>query len=138
MYCECEVSLVNSDSELVIISDFLAAILNIPMYQRGAPRYLNYGAIGMVMGTEITHGFDDQGRQYDGNGNVAEWWTPETVENFETEVQCYIEQYNAFCYEDIGECVNGANTQGENVADAGGIHESFLAYAKTVEAEGAE
>ena len=46
------------------------------------------------------------GRQYDGNGNVAEWWTPETVENFETEAQCYIEQYNAFCYEDIGECVS--------------------------------
>ena len=67
---------------------------------------MNYGAIGMVMGTEITHGFDDQGRQYDGNGNVAEWWTPETVENFETEAQCYIEQYNAFCYEDIGECVS--------------------------------
>ena len=48
------------------------------------------------------------GRQYDGNGNVAEWWTPETVENFEQETQCYIEQYNSFCYEDIGECVSDA------------------------------
>ena len=46
------------------------------------------------------------GRQYDGNGNVAEWWTPETVENFGVEAQCYIEQYNAFCYDDIGECVS--------------------------------
>ena len=46
------------------------------------------------------------GRQYDGNGNVAEWWTPETVENFGVEAQCYIEQYNAFCYDDIAECVS--------------------------------
>ena len=46
------------------------------------------------------------GRQYDGNGNVAEWWTPETIENFGVEAQCYIEQYNAFCYDDIAECVS--------------------------------
>ena len=64
--------------------------------------------------TEIL--FDDvlAGRQYDGNGNVAEWWTPETVENFEVETQCYIEQYNAFCYQDIGECVSYSRFQATN------------------------
>ncbi len=83
----------------------LAAILNPPMYGNGAPRYLNYGAVGMVMGHEITHGFDDSGRQYDANGNVREWWTAETVAAFEEKAQCYDDQYDAICYEGIG-CVS--------------------------------
>jgi predicted metalloendopeptidase len=120
--------------------NFLAGILNPPMYGRNTPRYLNYGAIGMVMGHEITHGFDDQGRQYDGAGNLDIWWTQPTIDQFTVKAQCFVDQYNKFCYEDLGEnvCVNGANTQGENIADAGGIHESFLAYDLSVADEGAE
>ena len=59
-------------------------------------RYLNYGAIGVVIGHEITHGFDDQGRQYDGNGNALPWWSPETIDAFTKQAQCFIDQYSNY------------------------------------------
>jgi len=123
---------------------FPAGILQPPFFGSGYPRYLNYGAIGVVMGHEITHGFDDQGRQYDGYGSITQWWTTETIDAFVTQAQCYIDQYNNYTIPELEDAlgedahVNGQNTQGENIADNGGLHEAFRAYTKSVEALGPE
>merc|ERR1719464_237421 len=124
---------------------FPAGILQAPFFKGGWPRYLNYGAMGMVIGHEITHGFDDQGRQYDGTGSLAPWWSEETIANFGGKAQCFIDQYSNYTVPELipilGEedaHLNGENTQGENIADNGGIHESFRAYQHSVESQGAE
>ncbi len=65
------------------------------------PSYLNYGAIGVVMGHEITHGFDDQGAQYDGEGNIESWWTEEDQAAFDEHAQCFIDQYSAYTVDEI-------------------------------------
>ena len=75
---------------------FPAGILQPPFFKGGWPRYLNFGAIGMVIGHEITHGFDDQGRQYDGTGNASPWWSDSTIQNFAVEAQCFIDQYGNY------------------------------------------
>jgi len=124
---------------------FPAGILQAPFFKGGWPRYLNYGAMGMVIGHEITHGFDDQGRQYDGTGSLAPWWSEETIAAFGGKAQCFIDQYSNYTVPELipilGEedaHLNGENTQGENIADNGGIHESFRAYQHSVESQGAE
>jgi len=124
---------------------FPAGILQAPFFQGSWPRYLNYGAIGMVIGHEITHGFDDQGRQYDGSGNLAPWWTEETLQAFNVRAQCFIDQYGNYTVPEIVDIIgeedahlDGKNTQGENIADNGGIHESFRAYMKSIETLGEE
>jgi len=124
---------------------FPAGILQPPFFKGGYPRYLNYGAMGMVIGHEITHGFDDQGRQYDGTGSLAPWWSEETILAFSGKAQCFIDQYSNYSVPELfpilGEedsHLNGKNTQGENIADNGGIHESFRAYKHSVEAQGPE
>ena len=73
------------------------------------PRYLNYGAIGVVIGHEITHGFDDQGRQYDGSGNALPWWSPETIDAFTVQAQCFIDQYSNFTVPEIVDIVGEAD-----------------------------
>jgi len=124
---------------------FPAGILQPPFFKAGWPRYLDYGGIGMVIGHEITHGFDDQGRQYDGTGSVAPWWSDQTVQAFVEKAQCFIDQYGNYTVPELipilGEKdahLNGKNTQGENVADNGGIRESFRAYQHSVDTEGPE
>lgn len=124
---------------------FPAGILQPPFFKGGWPRYLNYGAIGMVIGHEITHGFDDQGRQYDGTGAQSPWWSQETIEAFSVQAQCFIDQYGNYTVPELigilGEedaHLNGKNTQGENIADNGGIHEAFRAYMRSVEILGKE
>ena len=79
-----------------VFSAFPAGILQPPFFKGGWPRYLNFGAIGMVIGHEITHGFDDQGRQYDGTGNASPWWSDSTIQNFAVEAQCFIDQYGNY------------------------------------------
>ena len=98
-----------------------------------------------MIGHEITHGFDDQGRQYDGTGSLAPWWSEETIAAFGGKAQCFIDQYSNYTVPELipilGEedaHLNGENTQGENIADNGGIHESFRAYQHSVESQGAE
>lgn len=124
---------------------FPAGILQPPFFKGGWPRYLNYGAIGMVIGHEITHGFDDQGRQYDGTGSASPWWSQETIEAFAVQAQCFIDQYGNYTVPELVDILgeedahlNGKNTQGENIADNGGIHESFRAYMRSVESLGKE
>jgi len=124
---------------------FPAGILQAPFFKGGWPRYLNYGAMGMVIGHEITHGFDDQGRQYDGTGSLSPWWSDETIAAFAGKAQCFIDQYGNYTVPELipilGEedaHLNGELTQGENIADNGGIHESFRAYQRSIESLGAE
>lgn len=90
------------------------------------------------MGHEITHGFDDQGRQFDDTGNLREWWQPETTAAFEEKAQCIIDQYGNYTEPQTKLNLNGVNTQGENIADNGGIKESYLAYVKWAEDNGPE
>lgn len=107
---------------------FPAGILQMPFFNKDAPKYLNYGGIGMVIGHEITHGFDDDGRQYDKAGNRVPWWSNNTINQFNKRKQCIIDQYNNYTVPQINKHLNGDQTQGENIADNGGIKSSFFAY----------
>lgn len=80
---------------------FPAGILQGVFFAKDRPKYVNYGAIGFVIGHEITHGFDDQGRQFDDIGNLKGWWEPETDEKFQKKATCIIEQYSKFNMTDI-------------------------------------
>jgi putative endopeptidase len=103
---------------------FLAAILQQPFYDVKADPAINFGAIGGIIGHEISHGFDDQGAQYDADGNLNDWWTAEDKKKFKTYTQGLVKQYKA--YSPIkGNYVNGQITLGENIADLGGINVAF-------------
>ena len=103
-------------------------ILRPPFFHAGRPNYLNYGAIGAVIGHEITHGFDDQGAQFDKIGNLVNWWTKETEKNFAAGSQCFVNQYGSITDPQTSKKLNGVNTQGENIADNGGVRQAFNAY----------
>lgn len=99
---------------------FPAGILQPPFFIPDADEAVNYGAIGAVIGHEITHGFDDQGSRFDAEGNVRNWWTDDDRGEFEARAQVMIDQFNAYEVED-GVTVNGELTLGENIADLGGL-----------------
>nr|XP_034338189.1 neprilysin-1-like isoform X1 [Crassostrea gigas] len=107
---------------------FPAGILQPPCYKNGYPQYLNYGGMGFVIGHEITHGFDDQGRQYDGAGNLKQWWSNASIINFKKRAECMVSQYSNYTVKEAGKKLNGKLTLGENIADNGGLKESWLAY----------
>jgi len=117
---------------------FPAGILQGNFFGSDRPAYMNYGGIGWVIGHEITHGFDDSGRQFNGNGNLAQWWQPEAEENYLAKAQCIIWQYGNYTAESINVNLNGINTQGENIADNGGIKEAYKAYGSWVKRNGQE
>ncbi|MFI3263417.1 MAG: M13 family metallopeptidase [Rikenellaceae bacterium] len=105
---------------------FPAAILQPPFFNPDADDAVNYGAIGVVIGHEMTHGFDDQGRQYDKEGNLKDWWTAEDAEAFDVKAQMIVEQFNKI--EVLpGIFANGAFTLGENIADQGGLRVAYTA-----------
>jgi putative endopeptidase len=111
---------------------FPAGILQFPFFDKDADDAINYGAIGVVIGHEITHGFDDQGRQYDKDGNLKDWWTPEDAAKFKARVKVLIDQYSQFTV--LGNLhVNGELTQGENLADVGGCMIAYQAFKNTPE-----
>lgn len=115
---------------------FPAGILQNPFFQGGRMKALNFGGIGAVIGHEITHGFDDEGRQYDKAGNVVDWWIPADIDSFTKKANCYVEQYGSYCPANLpnsNACVDGTNTLGENIADNGGIKAAYQAYRKWVE-----
>ncbi|MBO0860113.1 MAG: M13 family metallopeptidase, partial [Chloracidobacterium sp.] len=106
---------------------FPAAILQPPFFDPNADPAVNYGAIGAVIGHEMGHGFDDQGREYDETGKIRNWWTPETNKKFVAQTERFAAQYNAFCPLE-GVCVNGKLTMGENIGDLGGLEMAYTAY----------
>jgi putative endopeptidase len=105
--------------------NFPAGILQPPFYSNSADDAVNYGAVGVVIGHELTHGFDDNGRQFDGEGNLRDWWQNVDEEQFKKLAQCIVDEYSRFSPVE-GVYLNGKLTLGENTADNGGIH---LAYA---------
>ncbi|MEO6168571.1 MAG: M13 family metallopeptidase [Chitinophagales bacterium] len=109
---------------------FPAGILQFPMFDVESDDALNYGGIGMVIGHELTHGFDDQGSQYNKDGNLKNWWTKEDAEKFKAKGQQVIMLYNGFTVFDSIP-INGALTQGENTADIGGIAIAYDAFKLT-------
>ena len=113
---------------------FPAAILQPPFFNMKADDAVNYGGIGAVIGHEITHGFDDQGRKYDGNGNMREWWTEEDANKFDERAQVVVDQYNEFVPIDTLH-INGELTLGENIADIGGLTVSYNAYQLSLNGE---
>ncbi|KAH8418517.1 hypothetical protein KR009_010843, partial [Drosophila setifemur] len=117
---------------------FPAGILQGHFFNAQRPKYMNFGAIGYVIGHEITHGFDDQGRQFDVKGNLRDWWQPDTQKAYLAKAKCIIEQYGNYTERATGLNLNGINTQGENIADNGGVKESYIAYRRWVEKHGEE
>lgn len=110
---------------------FPAGILQLPFYDLRYPKSLNYGAMGVVMGHELTHAFDDQGREYDKNGNLNRWWNNETITKFKDRTNCITDQYNK--YKINGKGLNGKQTLGENIADNGGLKAAYHAYLKVMQ-----
>ncbi len=106
---------------------FPAGILQPPFFSEAFPAAMNFGAIGMVMGHELTHGFDDQGRKFDPQGRMVEWWNPGVAEQFEARAQCVERQYSSYSVAE-GLNVNGKLTLGENIADMGGLRAAWEAY----------
>jgi putative endopeptidase len=107
--------------------NFPAGILQPPFYKAGADPAVNYGAAGSVIGHELTHGFDDEGRQFDAQGNLKDWWTAEDAKAFDDRAQCIVNQYSGFtAVDDVH--VNGKLTLGENAADNGGTRIALMAY----------
>ncbi len=106
---------------------FPAGILQPPFFHRDHPAAMNYGGIGGVIGHELTHGFDDQGRKFDPKGSMSEWWAPEAAAKFEERAQCVDDFYSKYEVAP-GAKVNGRLTLGENIADIGGVKEAFQAY----------
>jgi predicted metalloendopeptidase len=106
--------------------NFPAGILQPPFYNAKADDAVNYGSIGVVIGHELTHGFDDQGRRYDGQGNLRDWWTPADAKAFQTRADCVSQEYGEFAPIE-GVKLNGKLTLGENAADNGGIHLAYMA-----------
>jgi len=106
---------------------FPAAILQPPFFDVNADDAVNYGAIGAVIGHEISHGFDDSGRQFDGAGNLRDWWAPEDAERFKEKTVRLSAQYSAFTVLD-GQHLNGDLTLGENIGDLSGVAVAYKAY----------
>ena len=119
--------------------NFPAGILQAPFFSASVDDAVNYGAIGVVIGHELTHAFDDEGRQYDGNGNLNDWWGPKDGPEFDKRANCLVEQYGGFSpvNDEQGKPmhINGKLTLGENTADNGGLKLAFLALQRELAAD---
>jgi endothelin-converting enzyme/putative endopeptidase len=107
--------------------NFPAGILQSPFYNAATDAAVNYGGAGSVIGHELTHGFDDQGRQFDAAGNLRDWWTPADGKAFEDRASCFVDQYAGYtAIDDVK--LNGKLTLGENTADNGGLRIALMGY----------
>ncbi|KAH8907243.1 zincin [Coniochaeta sp. PMI_546] len=112
---------------------FPAGIMQFPGFGAELPKYINYGAFGAVAGHELSHAFDNNGRHYDVHGNMSDWWTNNTVAEFEKRAECFVKEYSNFTAAGTNGTtlhVNGRATLGENIADAGGLSASYSAWVK--------
>ena len=113
---------------------FPAAILQPPFFYMNGDDAVNYGAIGVVISHEMTHGFDDSGRRFDKDGNMRDWWTPEDTEKFNARAEKLVDQFNGFqAFDDLN--VDGKLTLGENIADYGGLTVALEAYKMSLNGE---
>ncbi len=115
--------------------NFPAGILQPPFYSQTMDDAVNYGAIGVVIGHELTHGFDDQGRKFDADGNLKDWWTADDAKAFEERATCTADEYSSFVAvkDDKGEVkLNGRLTLGENTADNGGLKLAYMALTNII------
>jgi putative endopeptidase len=112
--------------------NFPAGILQPPFFERSMDDAVNFGAVGSVIGHELTHGFDDQGRKFAANGNLADWWTAEDAAEFEKRATCFADQYGAYTVAGGEVKLNGRLTLGENTADNGGVRIAYMALMDTL------
>jgi len=112
--------------------NFPAGILQLPFYDASVDDAINYGGIGAVIGHEMTHGFDDRGRQFDGTGNLRDWWTPADADAYRARAKLVEEQFSGYVAVDSLH-VNGKLTLGENIADLGGLAVAYAAFEKSME-----
>ncbi|XP_016836925.1 neprilysin-2 [Nasonia vitripennis] len=105
-----------------------AGFLRGSFYRYDRPKYLNYGAIGSIIGHEITHGFDSEGRKSDKNGNQIDWWQASTKIKYLEKANCFVQQYNNYTVKETSLKINGERTQSENIADNGGFKAAYYAY----------
>ena len=117
--------------------NFPAGILQPSFYDKNQDDAVNYGHIGAVIGHELTHGFDDQGKKFDAKGNLSDWWTPEDTKKFEAKTDCLVKEYGGFTAVDDVK-VNGKLTLGENTADNGGLVLAYMAYLERAKASGVD
>jgi putative endopeptidase len=115
---------------------FPAGILFPPFFDPKADDAVNYGALGAVIGHEMSHGFDDQGRQYDAKGNLRDWWTPEDATKYKASAQKIVNMFNGFTVIDSVTHVNGTTTLGENIGDFGGLTVAYSAMEKALAKKG--
>lgn len=108
-------------------------ILQDPFFQDGLPSYINLGAIGSIIGHEISHGYDDEGAQYDGKGRLVDWWSNDTEDEFNEKKSCFINQYGNIVDPGMRAKINGENTVGENIADNGGVRLAFATHVRLSE-----
>src|SRR5258708_17486043 len=110
----------------IIIFFFPAVILQPPFFDPDADNASNYGAMGAVIGHEMTHGFDDQGRKFDAQGNLRDWWSPTDEKNFNERAECVKKQFESYTVQgDLHE--NGGLVLGESIADLGGLNIAYRA-----------
>ena len=117
--------------------NFPAGILQPSFYDKNQDDAVNYGHIGAVIGHELTHGFDDEGKKFDTKGNLSDWWTPEDTKQFEARTDCIVKEYGSFTAVDDVK-VNGKLTLGENTADNGGLLLAYMAYLERAKANGTD
>ncbi|XP_026682024.1 neprilysin-1-like [Diaphorina citri] len=121
---------------------FPAGILQPPFFSLSRPESLNYGSIGIIIGHEIMHGFDDMGRQNDKFGNIVQWWSQQTLETYQSKAECFVQQYGRYRIPELDATLNapalakGVATKGENIADNGGLEMGYLAYKKYLSEHG--
>jgi endothelin-converting enzyme/putative endopeptidase len=117
--------------------NFPAGIIQPILFKNDYPSAVNFGGLGATVGHELTHAFDDQGSQYDGQGNLRSWWTPAVRAAFDERAACFAQQYSTL-FQVNGTHVDGNQTLGENIADNGGIKEAYIAFKAWESAHGAE
>ncbi|XP_043288192.1 endothelin-converting enzyme homolog [Venturia canescens] len=114
-----------------------AGILQFPFYELGLEA-LNYGAIGTILGHELTHGFDNSGRLYDEDGNLRQWWSNTTIRQYNSKIECFVKHYGNYYIDEVNDYIDGKLTLDENIADNGGLREAVLAYKKWQDKHGQE